>query len=142
MAIVSTFDKCLDSPYLFQDATAPGRVASLVSQSAARLEAAGRLQSAGGDSGDVCLLSYESMFAALRALVYSRGYRESGLKCLLLAARELFVKDGSMAVDHLHHFERVQALRESPGESLKRAGEFLDVVRGLVSANAIGSGSP
>ena len=38
-----------------------------------------------GDPADVVFLSYEAMFCCLRALVYAKGYREFGLRCLLLA---------------------------------------------------------
>ena len=40
-------------------------------------------------------LSYEAMFSCLRALVYDKGYREAGLRCLMLACEELYVRPGA-----------------------------------------------
>ncbi len=45
MAITNTLKKCLESPYLFADAEAPGRVAELMGQARSRAEGAARLLS-------------------------------------------------------------------------------------------------
>jgi uncharacterized protein (UPF0332 family) len=126
MAIINTFPKCLDSPYLFEDKDAPARVGGLLAAAGDRLEAANNIHTTGqGDPADISLLSYEAMFACLRALVYSKGYREAGLRCLLLACEELYVKPGLLDVAHLHAFERAQGLKTRPQENLTAASLFV-----------------
>ena len=126
MAIVNTFPKCLQTPYLFVDTEAPHRVGGLLSLAGDRLDAAYNIQSTNqGDPADVVLLSYEAMFACLRALVYHKGYREAGLRCLLLACEELYVRPGALDASHLLAFERAQGLRAAPAETLAAAGSFV-----------------
>ena len=126
MAIINTFPKCLDSPYLFKDKDAPNRVGGLLALAGDRLEAAVNIQTTGqGDPADVSFLSYEAMFACLRALVYSQGYREAGLRCLLLACEDLFVRPGTLDVSHIHAFERAQGLKTKPEENLRAASLFV-----------------
>ena len=126
MAIINTLDKCLDSPYLFKDDEAPARIPSLLAKAADRLEAAANIQYTGqGDAADITFLSYEAMFSCLRALVYNKGYREAGLRCLLLACENLYVRPGALDVSHLHAFERAQGLKTSPTETLAAASAFV-----------------
>ena len=126
MAIINTFPKCLDSPYLFEDKDAPKRVGALLALAGDRLEAANNIHSTGqGDPADISLLSYEAMFACLRALVYTKGYREAGLRCLLLACEELYVKPGQLDPAHLLAFERAQGLKTSPQDNLTAASLFV-----------------
>src|SRR3954451_3610000 len=107
MAIINTLQKCLDSPYLFQDSDAPKRVGALLTKAGDRLEAAANLHATGaGDPADISFLSYEAMFCCLRALVYAKGYREAGLRCLMLACQNLYVRTGQLDADHVHAFER------------------------------------
>jgi uncharacterized protein (UPF0332 family) len=40
--------------------------------------------------------AYYSMFHAAKALVLKKGYREKSHYCLIVAIRELYVKDGTM----------------------------------------------
>src|SRR5205814_2218998 len=115
-----------ESPYLFEDKDAPTRVGALLGVAADRLEAANNIQASGqGDPADISFLSYEAMFACLRALVYSRGYREAGLRCLLLACEELFVRPGTLDLAHLLAFERAQGLKTPPQEALQVASLFV-----------------
>ena len=126
MAIINTFPKCLDSPYLIQDKDAPLRVGPLLATAADRLEAAANIQHSGqGDPADISLLSYEAMFSCLRALVYHKGYRELGLRCLMLACEELYVKPGVLGPEHVHAFERAQGLKNPPAENLAAASGFV-----------------
>ena len=84
MAIINTLAKCLDSPYLFRDSQAPARVPTLLDQADDALGAARDLLGASKpDATDVGTLAYQAMFASVRALVYARGYREAGLRCLV-----------------------------------------------------------
>jgi hypothetical protein len=126
MAIVNTLQKCLDSPYLFEDQDAPNLVGGLLAKAGDRLEAASNLQSTGqGDPADVSFLSYEVMFCCLRALVYKKGYREAGLRCLMLACEHLYVRPGELDVAHIHAFERAQGLKTPPAENLAAASAFV-----------------
>ena len=126
MAIVNTMQKCLDSPYLFEDAAAGERIGGLMATAADRLEAAANIQSTGqGDPADVSFLSYEAMFSCLRALVYAKGYREAGLRCLMLACEQLYVKPGLLDVSYIHAFERSQGLKLKPEEALASASRFV-----------------
>ena len=115
MAIINTLQKCLESPYLFEDKEAPAGSASLLAKAGDRLEAAANIQTTGeGDPADIVFLSYEAMFCCLRALVYAKGYREIGLRCLLLACEHLYVKPGQLDADHLRKFELAQRLKLRP----------------------------
>ncbi|MFO0892811.1 MAG: HEPN domain-containing protein [Isosphaeraceae bacterium] len=135
MAIVNTLQKCLDSPYLFVDEDAPKRVGSLLLKAGDRLEAAANILNTGqGDGADATFLSYEAMFNTLRALVYYHGYREAGLRCLLLACESLYVKKGLVDAQHIHDFERVQSLRLPPNESLIAASKFVKRALELLTA--------
>jgi len=126
MAITNTFEKCLQSPYLFEDKDAPARVANLLAMAGDRLDAAVNIQTTGqGDPADASLLAYETMFACLRALVYSKGFREAGLRCLMLACENLYVKPGVLDGSHLIAFERAQGLKTLPAENVNAAAVFL-----------------
>jgi hypothetical protein len=126
MAIVETFRKCLETPYLRQDPDAPARVPGLLALAGDRLDAAAAIgEGAPGDAADVSLLAYEAMFACVRALVYAQGYREGGLRCLLLACESLYVRPGTLDAAHLHAFQRVQGLKLPPAESLEAASALV-----------------
>ena len=135
MAIINTLEKCLDSPYLFRDPAAPSRVAGLLAQAEDALGAARDLLAGPKpDAIDIGTMAYQSMFAAVRALVYARGYREAGLKCLILACASLYVRPGQLEGDRLVAFERVQGFKLSPKEAVAAASELLGEVRALVEA--------
>ena len=126
MAIINTFQKCLDSPYLFEDKDAPARIGGLLAAAGDRLEAAVNIQTTGqGDPADASLLAYEAMFACLRALVYHKGYREAGLRCLLSACEELYVQTGTLDPGLLLSFERAQGLKTPPAETIAAAATLV-----------------
>jgi uncharacterized protein (UPF0332 family) len=126
MAIVNTLQKCLESPYLFEDQEAPTLVGSLLAKAGDRLEAAANIRNTGqGDPADIGFLSYEAMFCCLRALVYEKGYREAGLRCLMLACDNLYVRTGLLDVAHIHAFERSQGLKLPPDQALAAASAFV-----------------
>jgi uncharacterized protein (UPF0332 family) len=126
MAIINTLKKCLDSPYLFEDKEAPARIGALLAKAGDRLEAAWNVHASGqGDAADISFLSYEAMFCCLRALVYAKGYREAGLRCLLLACENLYVRTGLLDVSLIHAFERAQALKTTPEENVNAASAFV-----------------
>lgn len=134
MAIINTLQKCLDSPYLFEDEGAPGRVGALLRLAGERLDAAAGLHAGGqGDPADVGSMAYEAMFATLRALVYARGYREAGLRCLMLACEQFYVRPGSLDAGHIHAFERAQGRKMPPAEAVAAASAFLARARELLA---------
>jgi uncharacterized protein (UPF0332 family) len=125
MAIINTLQKCLESPYLFEDKEAPTRIVDLLAKAGDRLEAAANVNSSGGDPADVVFLSYEAMFSCVRALVYAKGYREFGLRCLLLACESLYVRTGQLDADHLRKFELAQRLKLSPADAIAASSAFV-----------------
>lgn len=126
MAIVNTFSKCLESPYLFVDEEAPSRVGGLLAKAGDRLEAAVNiLQHGQGDPAEASYLTYEAMFCCLRALVYQKGYREAGLRCLMLACEEIYIRPGLLDPGHIHALTRAQGLKTSPEENLRAASAFV-----------------
>ncbi|WP_169979961.1 HEPN domain-containing protein [Tautonia rosea] len=136
MAIIQTFEACLKSPYLRRDDSAADRVGELLTRAADRLDAAANLRAnPKGDPTDLCLMSYEAMFCCLRALVYQKGYREAGLRCLILACEGLYVRPGKLDPQHLRAFERAQALRLAPDEALDAASAFVKQTLELLQAD-------
>lgn len=126
MAIVNTFHKCLETPYLFADKDAPDRIGELLAKAGDRLEGAVNIHSSGqGDPADIVFLSYESMFCCLRALVYAKGYRENGLRCLLLACDTLYVRTGLLDASLIQQFELAQRLKLAPADAVTSASTFV-----------------
>jgi uncharacterized protein (UPF0332 family) len=126
MAIINTFQKCLDSPYLFEDKEAPSRIVELLAKAGDRLDGAVNIHTSGqGDPADVVFLSYEAMFSCVRALVYAKGYREFGLRCLLLACEGLYVRTGQLDAEHLRKFEQAQRLKMSPADAVEASSAFV-----------------
>ncbi|MCY2935043.1 MAG: hypothetical protein NT172_12855 [Planctomycetota bacterium] len=126
MAIVNNLQKCLESPYLFEDTDAPSRVPALLNLAADRLEAATNIQTFNkGDKADIIFLSYEAMFACMRALVYSKGLREYGLRCLMIATEVHYVKTGLLDGALIQKFQQLQQLKSKPEESLDVASTFV-----------------
>jgi uncharacterized protein (UPF0332 family) len=126
MAIINTFQKCLASPYLFEDKEAPARIVELLAKAGDRLDAAVNIHSTGqGDPADIVFLSYEAMFCCLRALVYAKGYREYGLRCLLLACDDLYVRTGQLDPSLLRKLELAQRLKLAPDDAVEACSAFV-----------------
>jgi uncharacterized protein (UPF0332 family) len=126
MAIVNNLQKCLESPYLFEDSDAPSRVPGLLNMAADRLEAATNIHSyQKGDKADIIFLSYEAMFACIRALVYTKGLREYGLRCLLIALEVHYVKPGILDPKLIQKFQTIQELKSSPQEAIDIASALV-----------------
>lgn len=126
MAIINTFEKCLESPYLTADKTAASRIGELLTKAGDRLEGAVNLWESGQkESADILFLCYEATFCCLRALVYAKGYREAGLRCLLLACDALYVRPGLLDGDFLRQFELGQRLKLSPADAIDFASAFV-----------------
>ena len=87
--------------------------------------------------------SYYSMFHAAKALVLNKGYREKSHFCLIIALRELYIKEDKLDAEILENFELCMNLRheadygltyhqESAKTALKYAEEFLDKTLNLL----------
>jgi uncharacterized protein (UPF0332 family) len=78
-----------------------------------------------GDPADVVCLSSEAMFSCVRAMVYAKGYREFGLRCLLLACENLYVPTGQLDAEHLRKFELAQRLKMPPAEAVEASSTLV-----------------
>lgn len=58
------------------------------------------------------ITGYYSMFHSVRALIYSKGYREKSHYYLLVAVNSLFVKDGLLSEELALEFHDAMVLRE------------------------------
>ncbi len=132
MAILNTWSKCLESPYLIVDnsartevgaklAFAEDRIATVLD---ARSQADGDAKKKKGAEVDHLMMVYQAVFACLRALLYAEGYRERGLGCLLIAIKHLYVRPGRLNARYLELFPRLQGLREPLPEALTIAQQL------------------
>jgi uncharacterized protein (UPF0332 family) len=134
MAIINSLEKCLDSPYLRQDATAPEQVGGLIQFASERLELASALhRTPKSDPADTVMLAYEAMFACVRALVYREGYREASLRCLLIALDHFYVRTNRLDPSLIHEFHRAQSLELGPEQAIGACQRLLDRTRELTS---------
>jgi uncharacterized protein (UPF0332 family) len=87
--------------------------------------------------------SYYSMFHAAKALVIKRGYREKSHFCLIIALKELYVKEDKLSAEMVENLEICMSLRheadygltyhqESAETALKYAEEFLNEALNLI----------
>lgn len=72
-----------------------------------------------GDFKWATVQAYYAMFHVARALLYSRGYREKSHRALLLAVKELFVKQGELEEKFTRSFEDAMDLREEADYGLE-----------------------
>lgn len=83
------------------------------------------------------------MFHAAKALVLKKGYREKSHYCLIIAIRELYVKDGTMNDELADTLELCMHLRydadygliydkESAETAIRYAQQFLSVTKKLL----------
>lgn len=87
--------------------------------------------------------AYYSMFHAAKALVLKKGYREKSHYCLIIAVRELYVKDGTMNDEladtlelcmHLRHDADYGLIydKESADTAIHYAQQFLSKTKKLL----------
>lgn len=72
-----------------------------------------------GDFKWATVQAYYAMFHVARALLYSRGCREKSHRALLLAVKELFVKQGELEEKFTRSFEDAMDLREEADYGLE-----------------------
>ena len=91
----------------------------------------------------VIITSYYSMFHSVRALIYSKGYREKSHYYLLVALQALFVDRGLLEEELAKDFHTAMVLREGAdyhGEfskegaesSIESAAKFLQKVKAIL----------
>ena len=130
-------------PICFEDKEAPNRIVELLAKAGDRLDGAVNIHTTGqGDPADVVFLSYEAMFSCVRALVYAKGYREFGLRCLLLACDGLYVRTGQLDAEHLRKFEQIQRLKMSPRRGRRGVVRVRQANAGIAGAIAGASSVP
>lgn len=87
--------------------------------------------------------AYYSMFHAARALIYSRGYRESSHFCLIVAVKAFFVDEGLLNINLVEAIQTAKLLREnadyenefskeSAQSLLDKADELLKYAEGIL----------
>jgi len=83
------------------------------------------------------------MFHAAKALVLKRGYREKSHFCLIIALRELYVKEDTLYAEMIENLELCMSLRheadygltyhqESAETTINYAEDFLDNILKLL----------
>jgi len=96
-----------------------------------------------GDHKWCIIQSYYAMFHAIKALVYSKGYREKSHYCLLTALKALYVDSGVMEERYYCAFEETMNLRheadyglvyskEASKETLDNAVELLGAAKKIL----------
>ena len=83
--------------------------------------------------------AYYSIFHAAKALVLSKGYREKGHACLIIALKELYpgekdlVRDLELCMDLRHGADYASTYdAESAALAVRKAGESLERAQGLL----------
>jgi len=88
--------------------------------------------------------AYYAMFHAARALLYSRNYRERSHQCLIIAIKELYVKEKLLDYRIVEAFQRAKILREnadyydrfsreSANSMIEKAEEFVLKVKEILN---------
>ena len=101
-----------------------------------------KLSSEEGDFKWATVKAYYAMFHGIRALVYSKGYREKSHYALKIAFKELFIDAGILERKYYKYFEDAMDLRESADylseyseggakEAVENAGELLEKIRSI-----------
>lgn len=92
-----------------------------------------------GDSKWASIQAYYSIFHAAKSLVLSKGYREKGHACLIVALRELFpaerylANDLELCMDLRHGADYASTYdTESATIAVRKAGESLERAQGLL----------
>jgi uncharacterized protein (UPF0332 family) len=82
------------------------------------------------DEGDfkwAAVQSYYSMFHAAKALVLKRGYREKSHFCLIIALKELYVKENNLDPEMVENLELCMNLRQEADYGLTYHQESAEI---------------
>ena len=90
------------------------------------------------DSKWASIQSYYSMFHSAKALVLSKGYREKGHYCLIVALRELYIKTNEMDNEIAEDLENCMDIRHEADYGLtydrESAKICIDAARNLLES--------
>lgn len=97
-----------------------------------------------GDYKWATIKAYYSIFHGIRALVYSKGYREKSHYALKIAFKELFIDSGEIERKYYRNFEDAMDLRESAdymseyseggaNDAIENAEETLEKIRTILN---------
>jgi uncharacterized protein (UPF0332 family) len=105
------FEECLERGKIVSIPVDPALVAKEFREAEADLFAAGRSLAEHQEKWAI-IQGYYSLFHSLRALVFSRGYREKSHRCLKFAVEALLVDEGQLSPVVLEQFTFAMDLRE------------------------------
>ncbi len=107
---MSEFERCVGQGRLVRFDASPAMVEKELKGAEHDLGSA----RASGDRGDdkwASVQAYYSMFHCAKAMALAKGYREKSHPCLVVAVRELYVKEGMLDERIADEFELVMNLR-------------------------------
>ena len=139
---MNDFERCIKERRLIKIKTSKQMIQKEIESAEYDLERAGNSLNE-GDFKWTAVQSYYSMFHASKALVLKKGYREKSHFCLIIALRELYVKEDKLDAEMVENLELCMNLRhdadygltyhqESAETAIKYAQEFLDKALNLL----------
>jgi len=142
---MNEFEHCLKQRRIVRIEASEEMIQKELSASRYDLERAKRSIS-DGDYKWASVQSYYSIFHSAKALVLKKGYRERSHHCLLIAVRELYVKDGSIDAQLAEEFDLCMGIRldadyginydqESAEIAINYAERFLEKAVSLLEKN-------
>ena len=105
------FDECIERGKIVKIPVDPALVEKEFREAEADLIAAERSLAEHQEKWAI-IQGYYSLFHSLRALVFSKGYREKSHRCLKFAVEALLVDEGILNPKVLEHFSFAMDLRE------------------------------
>jgi len=105
------FDDCVERGKIVKILVDPALVTKEFREAEADLFAAERSLAEHQEKWAI-IQGYYSLFHSLRALVFSKGYREKSHRCLKFAVEALLVDEGILKSEVLEHFSFAMDLRE------------------------------
>jgi len=107
---LNEFDRCIKQGKLVRFPASSAMVDKELKGAQHDLESA-RASRERGDEKWASVQAYYSMFHCAKALVLAKGYREKSHLCLVIALKELYVKEGTVDESVAGEFELVMNLR-------------------------------
>ena len=113
------YKNCLERHQIIKDSRAKKLVAKEIKAAQTDLARARESLEDLADPKWSTIKSYYSAFHALRALLYSQGYRERSHYCLIQAIITHFVDEGKLDLKLIKRFEKIKTLREKADYELE-----------------------
>ncbi len=134
MTIQADLERCLRSPYLWEDEAKRNDVSRELEGAHELLEQA-RVSFQEEDEATGLKQAWGAMFRAGRALVYAAGYDVDGLRCLEIVLWAHYVGQG-LEEEDMHAFRQAQQLVGPPEAAVERAQSFVEKVAGILQQAA------